>query len=82
MDAFGYQTDDDGETPRALRETSLLCEPAELDQLIAFLTHVRGEVARRGGGACHFHYRDWRDDAHQGSDLIIVFSGAPATRGQ
>lgn len=75
MHVFGYAFDDERETPRRLREATLACQPAELDRLVAFLEHVRAEVARRGPGAiapCHFHLRDWDRGTSGSADLIIA----------
>lgn len=76
MLAYGYEWSGEETGPMTLRETSLVCTPEELDQLIEMLQKARREAVKRAseeGG--HWHFRDWSEDwSEKESDFILFIT--------
>jgi hypothetical protein len=79
MKAFGYTKDNvEAESPSELREISLILSVDEIELLILFFQHVKGqfETSSPTSGQSHIHLRDWWNKwAKPNPDLVIVFRG-------
>ena len=76
MLAYGHEWSSEGQLPQTLREVSLDCSRAELDQLIEFLQTVRDEAEGvKLDSLSHWHFRDCSDSwTEKQSDFIILLS--------
>ena len=76
MLAYGHEWNREGQLPETLREVSLDCSRAELEQLIDFLQSVREESAGAElDSLSHWHFRDWSPDwSEKHSDIVILLS--------
>ena len=76
MLAYGHEWNREGQLPETLREVSLDCSRAELEELIAFLQNVRAEAAGEElDSLSHWHFRDWSPDwSEKHSDIVILLS--------
>ena len=76
MLAYGHEWNREGQLPETLREVSLDCSRAELEELIAFLQNVREEAAgAKLDSLSHWHFRDWSPDwSEKHSDIVILLS--------